>query len=183
MSNLEGIAGPILVPLIDGTAKTITFEEQVTIAAWVTKCTIVFDGMESGGSFYEQSDRFHFREHLISPIDYTAFWIGHYSGSNLWAFTIHGSGRDDESRTPNKSYVQTMVFGQLVLQFACIKPLTPRTIPVIKIQVRDGPWNNVAVKLFANGARNMSWPLEFSFDDSNCTFQAFADRFGLKGLD
>jgi hypothetical protein len=182
MSDLEVIAGPVLTPLIEGTAKTITFDEQLTIATWVTKCTMVFDGMESGGSFYERSDRFHFREDLIPPIDYTQFWVGHYSGPNSWAFTIHGSGRDNRARTPNKSYVQTMVFGRLVIQYACVKPLTTTVIPVINIQVRDGPWSNAAVGLFSHRGRTMSWPPEQSFDDSGCTFQDFADRFGLKGL-
>lgn len=183
MSDLEQNARPILTPLIDGTAKKITFPEQMTIAAWATKCAIAFDGMESGESFYEQSDRLHFREDLIPPIDYTEFWVGHYAGPSLWACTIHGSGINKVSRTPNKSYVQTMIFGRFILQFVSIRPLTTAIVPVINIQVRNGPWTNVAVGLFAHNGRSMNWPPEHSFDNSSCTFQDFADRFGLKGLD
>jgi len=181
MSELEVIARPVILPLIEGTAKRITLSQQIKIIAWITKCAMIFDEM-SGAHFFEHQECVQFRKDLITPVDHTEVWLGYYSGQHLGGYTHHGTGSNNAPPTPNKSYVQTMAFGRMVLQLIAIKPLIPVDVPVLRLKVRNGKWDHVTLRL-ATYQIPIRWPPKHSFDDSSCTIQDFADRFGLQRLE
>jgi hypothetical protein len=177
MSDLEGEVKPILIPMIHGAATALNVRQQLIVALWLIKCDMVLDSMTSIDAFYDQSDRSHFREHLVPP-EYATWWLGHYSGPHLRAFTNHRTLTDKSSVFPNKRHTSTFAFGRLVLQSLCIKVLVPANRDFVRIRDRGGPWNRNTIELLENYDRLLQWPPSLSFEDSQYTFEAFSDRFG-----
>ena len=103
MSELEAKVGPILIPMIDGSAKTLAPEQQFYIVAWLTKCTMLFDSMSSGGKmFYNKLDCAYFKEHLTPPVGSVGTWIGKYSGTRWEVFSQHSMLDRSEERRVGK---------------------------------------------------------------------------------
>ena len=179
LSQLEGKAKLILVPMINGTASTLTLEQQGTLAIWMIKCGLVFDTMENGeGIFYNKSDRIYFSQHLL-PLERTDVWAGYYAGPDLRAFTRYGTIARSQSRPPYNLYIMTMAFGRLVLQLINIKFLTPQDGEGFRLPVRSQEWNLFVNEIMSRKSPGpINWPPSVSFDDTNYTFDEFSDRFG-----
>ena len=180
MSDLEKLAAPVLTPLINGTKKsTIDRSQQAIIAAWTKKCAMIFDGMDGGGVFYDQSDRFYFREHL-KPLSHSVVWLGCYRGDNLRGYTRHGTRSDINSSVPWKAHIFTMAFGHLVLQSLAIKFLKAHEKPTVYRIPIKGDWGTRTIELTQDqsDSMEMAWPPNLSFDDSEFSFDDFSDRFG-----
>lgn len=176
MSDLEERAERVLTPLIDGRKTILTVEQQITVAAWMIKCAMVFDGMEGDEAFYDKSDRFHFRK-TLEPSDYTNFWLGYYDGPTLKLFTRHGTKSSPQSRTPFKAYIFTVAFGRLVIQMLDFKFVNFQDWEGFRIQT-IGQWSSRTVDLLSQESGPIEWPPSVSFDDSHHTFDKFSDRFG-----
>jgi hypothetical protein len=179
MSTLEVKAKPILIPMINGTATTLTLEQQATIAILINKCGLIFDTMENGeGTFYNKSDRTHFSQHLLL-LEHTKVWVGYYSGPNLRGFTRHGTIARPDSRPPYNLYIMTMAFGRLVLQLINTKFVTSKAREGIRLPVQSQVWDLFIDEILSRQSPGpVSWPLSVSFDDTNYTFDEFSNRFG-----
>jgi hypothetical protein len=176
MSDLEKAAESVIAPLIDGRPTELTLEHQVTIAAWVLKCAMVFDSMDGDESFYDESDRFHFRA-TLAPSAYTRFWIGRYSGEFLRLFTRHGTKSSPQSATPFTANILTMAFGRLVIQMLDIKLPQDLDGPSFEIKT-NRQWSTRTIDIVSHPYSAIQWPPSISFDDFGHTFDEFSDRFG-----
>jgi hypothetical protein len=178
MSELENKAKPILSPMILGNAMTLSAAQQLTVAAWLTKCAMVFDSMDRGEVFYDGLDRSHFREHL-TPMDSTSVWLGSYSGTRFRAFTEHGTYRSKgRSGSFYKSHIHTMAFGRLALQIMSIKRLTHQHGAfAVDVKMKPGLWKQATVQIWPPILQPVQWPPSISFEDSQCKFQTFVNRF------
>jgi hypothetical protein len=182
MSQLEDKAKPILTPMILGNAMTLTALQQLTIAAWLTKCAMVFDSKDKGEIFYDALDRRHFRIQLEPSFDATNVWLGIFYGtSGLGGFTDHRTLRTKlGSGGTVKSHVHTMLFGHLVLQIVSIKRLVHEDCPLrIKMQPEfDRLWNDLTIQIWPTNLQSAQWPPPLEFDESEHHLKLFANRFG-----
>ena len=86
MSDMEQAVEPILRPMIMGEATALNTTQQDIVTKWLIKTGMVLDSMSSEATFYEESERFQFRETHLS-LGYLALWLGRYSGSHWSGFT------------------------------------------------------------------------------------------------
>jgi hypothetical protein len=123
MSRLEDHVKPILSPMILGKSVIVKPSQQERVAAWLTKCAMMFDSMDKGEVFYDVLDRHDFRKRA-APYSETAAWLGHYAGSMGRAFADHRTLHTKfASGGSVKTHVLTMSIGQVVLQIVSIKRL------------------------------------------------------------
>jgi hypothetical protein len=175
MSDLESEAASIIRPMVNGEEQTLTGKQQATITIWMIKTAMVLDSMSSETTFYEGSERFHFRNTFLPP-GYLSFWLGHYSGSYWSGFTNHRILRNEQCIPQIRSFVLTMSFGPLVLQ-VCNTKLATSAIAMEFPFVKKREWSTVElVYPFLN---SVQWPPPgLSFNDSQRTLLAFSERFG-----
>jgi hypothetical protein len=175
MSRLENLAKPILIPMIEGQHVTLDTEQQFAIARWTVKCQMVFDVSAGTTEFYTATERHQFMMDQ-TPLDWTTIWLGHYDGPNIRLFSRHIGFDGKKEKTPHISHILTMAFGHLVIQVMCAKFLGD-VDSLYASAVTRGNYDGMLVELFPNPVR---WPPCISFDDSDRTLDAFADRFGPK---
>ena len=143
---------------------------------WLIKAAMVLDNISSETTFYEQSERSHFRETLLPP-GYLALWLGNYSGSYWSGFTNHRILTNEQSVPPYKSYVLTMAFGRLVLQLCNNKLASSTETLAEEFPVRNGAWS--IVEFGPHLSHSIQWPpLGSTFDDSERKLKTFSERFG-----
>ena len=147
MSDLEGEAKPILTPMMLGEQVTLSASQQHTVARWVTKCAMVFDSVDRGEQFYDGLDRHDFHQRSEPSVNSTNIWLGKQIGpTGLVGYTDHRTLRTGLSRRGSdvgsvKQYINTMVFGHLVMQIASIKRLVHSDKNFrIKAEMASGPW-------------------------------------------
>ena len=71
MCRLEEELIPTLGPMIFGTVATLNISQQERITTRLTKCSMIFDGMDKGDLFYDSLDRMHFKD-TIYPLQDTS---------------------------------------------------------------------------------------------------------------
>ncbi len=174
MSDLEKDVAPILRPMITGREQTLTGKQQALITIWLLKTAMVLDSTSSESKFYEQSERFHFRNTFVPP-GFLSFFLGFYSGTHWSGFTQFRILRDNQIPPQFRSYIVTMSFGNLVLQVCNMKCLTPSS--AVEFRNVKGNWSTVQlVYPFLN---SIQWPPSGpSFDDTERKLLAFSERFG-----
>jgi hypothetical protein len=128
LSQLEGVAKPIIAPLILGEGRRLPYEDQAVIAAWTCKTGLVSllissDEARASGygvppteytALYAQRDR-------MAPLPFSQYWIGAYTGdrrtSSIWVtpFVIEVIGASSPPDIPS-GYAITLTLGKLVVQ-------------------------------------------------------------------
>jgi len=177
MSDLEKDASSILRPMIYRDGQTLTGKQQETIALWIVKTAMVLDSISAEVSFYEMSERTHFYKSFFPP-GTVNFYLGFCSGTYWSGFTEFRILLDPQRPPRSRSYILTMSFGGLVLQFCNTKAMAE----VVEYRNVKGEWSTVElVPPFPDPIR---WPpADPAFDDSEKTILAFAERFGgIQGL-
>lgn len=81
MSDLEGLAKPILLPLVDGKPVQILGIDQAIIAAWMLKTLMVFDSIDR--QYWRQAERDLMHQRKFGPalgdsLTAAAHYIGSY---------------------------------------------------------------------------------------------------------
>jgi len=133
MSDLQKLAKPILLPLIQGESFLLTPKQQKIVAAWCTMSVMTSDFFQPDRQAISQQDRDYFRANLLPPPDTWKIWIGRYERQKWvgnWVknalpipceedpvqFTADGFPRPNTQTT-------TLVFGQLYVHvFSCPHP-------------------------------------------------------------
>jgi hypothetical protein len=156
MSRLEEENKPILSPMIFGATVTLAATQQERITTWLTKCAMVFDGMDQGDVFYDGLDRMHFKN-TISPLQDNSVWLGHYKGQgrsiaeHRTLRTLLGAGGSI------KTHVLTMSIGQLVLQITSIKRVEYQELsPQITLQTYGPALTDALIQIWPMNLRDIS---------------------------
>jgi len=127
MSDLEGVAGRVLTPMIFGRAGIIEQHEQAAIVQWATKTALVGmllssdrDRADGYGVLASEYQKLYALREQVQPLPNTQFWIGRYSGSQRLAslpvtpmvMMFDGLTEPDHPH----GYVMTLVLGELLMQ-------------------------------------------------------------------
>ncbi len=78
-NNVEGVAKPILIPLIEGTEVAVSTDMQRILATWASKTAMVGDSVQPLKTVIHQSERTWLKENLAPPSGWN-IWIGSYGG-------------------------------------------------------------------------------------------------------
>lgn len=180
MSQLESEAKPVLSPMILGGAVTLTATQQQKIAAWFTKCAMVFDSMGKGEIFYDALDRHHLRNTSDPVLDSTRIWLGMYSEPNgIRASENHRTlMKTNLSRRPIKIHVFTMSIGHLVLQLTSLKMVHIEDLPESTLSTKGPPMIEALVLIWPANLQGVQWPPSISFNDTDRRLTILAYRFG-----
>ncbi len=169
LSALERAAKPILVPLMHGTATTLNSHDQVIIARWFLKTSLMYDLLAEKQAprprYFEDDEYVTFRQHLSFRPSYM-FFIGAYEGNRPFIVQEDHSGvsvayRDDLKPlgNPVRAYSLTLVIKHLVLQVFCAK-LDPS---IGNFRMRD--FRPVSTQI-AISPDSVKWPPSFSMGDA-----------------
>jgi hypothetical protein len=176
MSDLENSVKPIFEPMMRGLRKTLTTDEQRTIARWLLKTTINYEfARERSPRYFKPRDRKAFFESRFIPAD-TFVYIGRFKGTHaLWVtdedITLTLSPGTPRAE-PMHGYTATFVIGQIALQVLSLQ--RPKDFRgAFSLQI-PGQWNTAQFHIWP-AARECEWPPEFAFDDDG--IELFARRW------
>jgi hypothetical protein len=130
LSQLEGVAKPVIAPLILGEGRRLPVDDQALIAAWTCKTALMSLLMSSDEArargygappseylaLYSQRDR-------MEPLPFTQYWIGSYTGdrrgASIWVtpFVIEVIAASSPADIPS-GYAMTLALGKLLVQGA-----------------------------------------------------------------
>jgi hypothetical protein len=182
MSELEQEAKPILEPLIRNTESTLDSRQQLIIATWVVKTSMVFDIHRSPDNpFYQPVQTSHLFNNQTPPPSTFGLWIGRYYGENN-AFTDGKTlnGFDTKAGRPIKGHVQTMTFGPLVTQVLNVRMPKGQTITSpITLDTVPGEWIQATIRLWPIELKPLYWPPTLSLNDTQGGLYTFANRFNV----
>ncbi len=82
MRDLENLARPIMVPLMNGAERRLTPEQQKVVAGWAALKAMVAEYHPLGRVTTTQGERDHMRATRLPPMLGWAIWIGHYERVN-----------------------------------------------------------------------------------------------------
>lgn len=128
LSQMEGLAKPVIAPLIRGEPRRLPYDDQALIAAWTCKTALVSllissdEARLSGygvpaseyAALYAERDR-------IEPLPYSQYWIGAYNGAgrgaSIWVtpFVIEVIDASSPPDIPS-GYAMTLALGKLLVQ-------------------------------------------------------------------
>jgi hypothetical protein len=194
-SKLEDRIGPILTPMIRGTARTLTASDMQLISAWFTLKAIVSEYLIPAGirrrRFFDLDHGKHLRA-TLQPPEGLNVWIGRYVGSRKDAGWImdRSSAREVSAKPRALALWHSVTYsiGQVLLHlFATARPI------LIDDTVRDhekldpvsyvfewapGNWSTGLTQIWEPPSSAVSWPPEKAFDDNG--FVYLADRWQTK---
>jgi hypothetical protein len=164
--------------MIVGTAVMLKATQQERITTWMTKCAMIFDGMDRGDVFYDGLDRLHFMNRPY-PLCDTLMWLGHYTGEGR-SICEHRTLRTRlRSGELIKTHVLTMTVGRLALQIASVKRVEYKELtPWIDLPTYGPSLNDALIQIWPMNLKEVSWPPKFCFNDSDRHLKLLAYRFG-----
>ena len=127
LGDLEGMAKPVLTPLIHGESRRLPDDDQAVIATWTCKTALVSLLLSSeearlGGygvppSEYSTLCR---QRGRVEPLPFSQYWIGSYTGSrgaSIWVtpFVIEVVDAGSPPDIPS-GYAMTLALGRLLVQ-------------------------------------------------------------------
>lgn len=182
MSELETLTQPIVTPLILGESATLDIEEQITIATWGIKASMLWEpasGVNPG--FYTEADRRWVYEEAMPPFR-TSIWIAKYAGGidkGLLGFSTNRSYAR-RSGAPIHGRLTTMLFGHLVIQTMSLHIDDPGPM-MLRAQMSPGPWEDEGVadvRVWPEASDGVRWPPPVMLtDDSPTAVQDYGRRW------
>jgi hypothetical protein len=153
-------------------------EQQVTIAAWVTKMAIVFETVAEADyvRFYTSAERQAFREELEPP-GHARIWLAHYRGRR---WRIHGTTHSFLGHvTPSPGiadhvHFATFCAGELAFQLIARRRGEASTA-VTDWEVQTTEWAPALVPIWPSPRANVSWTPPDYLDDQS--YRQLAARF------
>lgn len=134
MSSLQNAAKPILIPLLQGAAATLSHDRQNTLAAWVAMTVICAEYLQPRSVSISVTARRWLYKERTAPAD-LRIWLGNYKRGDWKPHWIHNSLRISEAEgrypwtinsedTPRpNTQTTTYVAGQLFVHaFSCPFP-------------------------------------------------------------
>jgi hypothetical protein len=118
MGSLETKVRPILSPMMTGDPRTLSVEEQTTLAQWITLKTLIAEHAVDGLQTTKQEDVRAFYEHRTIPADFRIFIAPHTS--DKWRLTAFRHAVDLHLPEPEPPHVtrrntQLVIFGVGIL--------------------------------------------------------------------
>ena len=178
MSRLEGRAIPILKPLLWGRATSLQIEDQLVIARWMVKTTMMYEFFRRRSPrFFQPKQRLEFFKHQSIP-SRTMIWIGHYvGGRDAWFIDTSDIPLDlsvEGSTVRGYAYSATFTIGQLALQIFAHR--WPENLPVKTVNFKvPGNWRTATHQVWPQGLIDRTWPPELSLD--NVSVETLANRW------
>lgn len=134
MSKLESAARPILTPMIDGEAATLSLGEQQILAAWAVKTAMVFEWTHVDTARISAGERRYLRQTGRPPETFTVELAAFYGTWQLNYLRVMGETVEHPDGTfPAATF--TFVIGSLVVQV--VHDGAPRTEPRPALGIRD----------------------------------------------
>lgn len=182
MSMLEGLAKPIVGPLVADLSFDLRWTDQTLIAFWLIKTAMVFEAVKTGTPmFFTDQDRAHLLSAFSPPLEAT-MWIGRYA-QHVGGY---GEGRHLKksialppySHSPlSEGYVNTFAFGHLVMQVICIRREPGAHVPNVTLHSRKGNWSKLLRQVWPIRNQRITWPPPLSFSDHGVTLDELGERF------
>ena len=158
MSKMEQRTQPTIERLLDTPLTQIDTSEQVALAAWAVKTSMVFEAVGAANRpwIYSRHDREKMRTAHAIPLR-TEVWIAK-SVDHPGVYSAAIDLKTSES-TGVRAFVITMAFGSLALQVLTIK--TPPSVPGetrVTYDVSDARWDDTLVQLWPVSPHALPWP-------------------------
>jgi hypothetical protein len=158
MSRLENEVKPVLESILDGELQALDVSAQATLAQWAVKTAMVLEAIDSNRHwFYSEDERQRMCAVRTLP-QRTSVWIAKcVDQPNVYsaAKDLGTTSSDDAVH----AFAATMAFGSLALQVVTIR--TPAAIPThvaVTYEVREGPWDQLLVKVSPISQEIRVWP-------------------------
>lgn len=168
MSELETRAIPILTPMIQGQATTLTSESCRTLAQWMIKTSIMFEFLQRRPRrYFTRGDRIGIYQNLAVPrmMLFLARYIPRTEPTSGWfhEYPIPLVMTTPEGKLDAEAYAATFAIGQLVIQV-----FTHRyRLPTVRFHT-PGDWNDASVQVWPNRlGQEKNWPPQLLLDEEN----------------
>ena len=181
MSELEGIAQPILSPLIRGSATTLGDEQRLAIVAWIVKFAMVMENARSADMkrFFTQVEREQFMDTLQPPPN-TWMYLARHHGSPLTHTNQKSLVSSPTPRPARELHVTTVAIGRLAFQFIARRwvkeprhdSLARQMAPIL------AAWEPATVSIWPSDAKLVEWPPRAHLNDEG--LKAFCNRWGTR---
>lgn len=185
MANLEGLAKPILVPLIKGERVTLDRRQQALLTVWTVKTCMVHEHVGAFGHpsrfsrYFTREERHTMRNILWVPPG-TFLWLGRYEGA--WSAryedrNLMGTLKDTVTGAveAKESYVATLTLGKLALQLLQHRWGENRPFSeIVRMSTRTPQWRLVTTQIYPFVREGVTWP-PFAMNDA--ALEAFRIRF------
>jgi hypothetical protein len=172
LCDLEDIfAKPILVPLILGMKRRLTDEQQMILAAWITKTAMVNEFTDSRQKFFSQTERETFLSKM-EPLQHSCIWLARCQTKHVVASFQHTLFLKKRPSDGLKIFVLTMVLGRLVFQLLVRRDGNFRQAQFFKTLDR---WDSATARIFPNPQTMAFAPRQYIGDHA---LKPFADRWG-----
>src|SRR5581483_7648748 len=160
----------VVLPLIlGGESRKLGVDEQVVLAAWTYKLSVLLDcAVGHGYDIITARNRRVFRD-TLEPQGNTSIWLAHYRGASI-ARTMERYLQTDTlvgTRSRVRHFCATGLVGRLAFQVFITRL---RLRPFISTR-----WNDATVRIWPGNAQELRWPPILQLDDDG--IEEFADRW------
>lgn len=174
LSDMEDDTQGILRPLIEGTVRTLTIDEQSRLAAWIAKTTMTAEYLVKEQPAIKQAERERFKEQK-KPEDHWQIFVSSYVGRQWSKGGIfhHGLGLyiPPEPMRVGVRNTQITIFG--LGHLICMS--LSSTAQGFSMSLND-ELKEVTRQLWPPVGRDLPWPTNKLIDDNGV--QAIATAFG-----
>lgn len=184
MSRLEYEAQPVLAPLMHGRTATLSVNDQLLIARWLLKTSIMFDlhYEKTRECYFTPSECQNIVQSLSVPRD-TVMFLAHFRGSQAEILTREIGWEADPETLPEayqdmlgfEAYTATFAIKHLALQLFSFR--RPKHLPDADLSVEIADvWSDAEIQIWPPVVSGpVTWPPRLFLDDSG--FDLFDGRW------
>jgi hypothetical protein len=168
MSDSESENIPIIGRLMENTATSLDPAQQTSLALWAVMKAMVLDGVnaKNRGHFFTRNECEALRLERRIP-DKTVVEIGAYVRKGYSADGTIVSLDFPNAPKAAKASVSTLVIGHLVIQVVTVHHEPEHeNDPVGTVEIGDGEWDKLLLRIWPVGTQPVSWPPQATFDNS-----------------
>jgi hypothetical protein len=176
MSDLEGSAKRVLLPMMSNLSIPLDVSDRQLIARWVTKTAMVFEFTreQPRSLFYSHEDRAALMATDALPGE-TVVWLCKYNGS-VWPATSSSLLRTESQSPEVIGSVTTMTLKWLAIQLLTIKPTIAGSFT---LHMTRGRWQESTTLVCPSESAVVHWPPVLGIGDADePTVLSLHRRFG-----
>jgi hypothetical protein len=170
LSELEGIARPVLTRLICGESITLNLQDQLAVGVWITKIAMLSEHVDTLAErqfFTDRERRLMLEADELAPPYRSVIWLAGYVGNSVAISEVSDLEISvDETGQVRRGVVITLVIGCLAAQMVCHRAgVDFPHAHVVAMHMRNGQWDQSTTPIWPIRDAEAAWPPPLAFDD------------------